>query len=294
MTNEIEEFLAYTEFPNYIPENGKDLSFLGRFTFPMLHHNYGFSRIFRILARGYLFGGDDPYENVAYARRALCAWCSVPTKEKVPENKPGLKTNFKEYHGEFPELVDEKGAGWYYRHVKNIIRTVKKYPDRISKPNISNAQKLSESFTANWKKKVRQYNIPAYSSGMQKEWMLLFDFIIAEALEEGPLRSPDITLTDDTAEYLREQTPDGVPEYVLQELAKYYLANEPKNGEWIELPQQNFSAYFGNTMFDKKWITKLPESFFVRKSLSSGACKYRIISENNLLKGQIGYDETKQ
>lgn len=153
---------------------------------------------------------------------------------------------------------------------------MKKFPDRISKPNINNALKLSESFTANWKKKVRQYNIPAYSAGMQKEWMLLFDFIIADALEAGPLRNTDITLTDEMTAYLKEQTPKDVPEYVLQELAKYYLANKPENGEWVELSKQNFSAYFGSTMFDKKWITKLPESVFIRKSLSSGACKFRM------------------
>ena len=81
MTNELEEFRAYTQFPEYRATAVKDVAFLGRFTFDMFFHHYGFDRIFTVLARHYLFeNGNDSYDNVDFARRALCAWCSIPTK----------------------------------------------------------------------------------------------------------------------------------------------------------------------------------------------------------------------
>ena len=45
MVNELEEFRAYTEFPEYKAEKKSDTAYLGRFTLPMLLELTGFQRI---------------------------------------------------------------------------------------------------------------------------------------------------------------------------------------------------------------------------------------------------------
>lgn len=138
MTNEWNEYKAYIGQPTYTVSNGKDTSFLGRFTTDMIKDFKGFARIFTILARGYLFHNadgslkdGDPRERIEYARRALCAWCSMPDKKKnaTPNAEWQFKTCFAEYHEEFPELVDEDGAGWYYRHVHALAEFIKHKKD---------------------------------------------------------------------------------------------------------------------------------------------------------------------
>ena len=59
MTNEWNEYKAYIGQPTYAVSNGKDTTFLGRFTTDMIKEYKGFARIFTILARGYLFHNAD-------------------------------------------------------------------------------------------------------------------------------------------------------------------------------------------------------------------------------------------
>lgn len=79
MLNEIEEFQAYTGKPVYKCSRKRDLSFLGRFSFEMMKDFTGLSRVLTIIARGYMFRNGAP--DVDHARRALCAWCSIPDKK---------------------------------------------------------------------------------------------------------------------------------------------------------------------------------------------------------------------
>ena len=53
MTNEWQEFKAYTGKPTYSAENKHDLSYLGRFTFRTITDYEGLGRILTIIARGY-------------------------------------------------------------------------------------------------------------------------------------------------------------------------------------------------------------------------------------------------
>lgn len=85
MLNEIEEFKAYTAKPKYSHKGKRDTSYFGRFSYDMLTEFIGLQRVLTIIARGYLFRSGDPYDNIEYARRALCAWCSLPGKN--PEGK---------------------------------------------------------------------------------------------------------------------------------------------------------------------------------------------------------------
>ena len=142
MTNEWNEFKAYIGQPVYIVSNGKDTTFLGRFTTEMIKDFKGFARIFTILARGYLFHNADgslkdgaPRERIEYARRALCAWCSMPDKKKnaTPNAEWQFKVSFPEYHDEFPEIVNEDGAGWYYRHVHALAEFIRNNSDSVNK-----------------------------------------------------------------------------------------------------------------------------------------------------------------
>ena len=132
MLNELEEVKAYTEPPIYKADSKRDTTYLERFTMDMILDFNGLARVLTVLARGYLFADAD--ENlrarINYARRALCAWCSVPDKKKAsPKEEWQFKSDFRELHGEFLELVDEDGMGWFCRHVHSIVRFMRNNPD---------------------------------------------------------------------------------------------------------------------------------------------------------------------
>lgn len=119
ITNEWAEYLAYTKEPTYAVRNKKDNGFLGRFTMDMLMENYGFARILTILARGYLFHnpdgtqkGGDPYEHTDDARRALCAWCSIPDKRMPLQKRSGSSERISgSFKVRFPSLWMRTAVG---------------------------------------------------------------------------------------------------------------------------------------------------------------------------------------
>ena len=89
MLNEWDEFRQYTGKLKYTSKGKRDNSFLGRFTFDMIMEFEGLARVLTIVARGYLFHDSDgntlPYPDdwrIAYAERALLAWCSIPDDYK--------------------------------------------------------------------------------------------------------------------------------------------------------------------------------------------------------------------
>ena len=59
MINEREEFCAYTGTVSYTASRKSDTTWLGRFTFATILEFEGMARILTILARGYLFHGED-------------------------------------------------------------------------------------------------------------------------------------------------------------------------------------------------------------------------------------------
>lgn len=276
MLNETEEFRAYTEQPIYVATGKRDTSYMGRFTFRTFTEFEGLGRILAIIARGYLFKeGSNPYERIEYARNALCAWCSIPEEiKKAPEGRPNPKVNFSNLASAFPELVDEYGNGWLYRHVQGIIQFVKENPTETSKSAADNCEILKD-FTREWKKKVRQMQVPAFALNTKGAWILRFDDILADALELGPLQNYDISLPPETLALLAEKTPKGVPEDLLPMLAKYYLAHLQKGEEWVVLPISAVDAYYGNNNFSKKWKPLLPKNIVEFKN-SYGICKYKV------------------
>ena len=162
MLNEWQEFLDYTGPVAYKADGKKDTTWLGRFTFEALREFGGLSRILTILARGFLFHGpngteldDQPRERMAYARRGLCAWCSVPERAGAkPEWQ--YRTDFGALHREFPALVDEDGRGWFCRHFHAAMAFARDNPKVVRKAYSETAGELDKKFDAEWRKKVRQ------------------------------------------------------------------------------------------------------------------------------------------
>ena len=156
MTNEWLEFKAYTDKPTYFSSGKRDFSYLGRFSLNTILSLEGLGRILTIIARGYLFHDkdgnvlkDDAYSRIEYARNALCAWCSIDTKESSD-------VNFAHLSSEFPELVSERGEGWFCSHIKGITKFAKKNPFLISASAMKTISAISKGFTKMWTKKVKQ------------------------------------------------------------------------------------------------------------------------------------------
>lgn len=282
ITNEWAEFLAYMKEPTYAVRNKKDNGFLGRFTMDMLMENYGFARILTVLARGYLFHnpdgtpkGGDPYERTDDARRALCAWCSIPDrKNATPKAEWQFKTDFRELHDAFPELVDAGGCGWYVRHLRGIADFINANRDKVGKTTHKLADNMEKIEDA-WRKKVIQFQIPIFSEGTKGDLILRFDDVIADALELGALRIESIRLTAEQEQWLAEVTPKSVPLNVTRTLLEYYIANKPADSDWCVLPVTNVESYLGSSALNRIYLKELIGTVIGRKNGRTDVCIFR-------------------
>ena len=276
MLNEKEEFLAYTAKVNYTACNKQDSSYLGRFTFEMLTDFIGLYRVFTIIARGYMFKNGEA--DIDRARKALLAWCSVPDKKRdLPKKEGQSETDFRFLHEQFPELVDSAGNGWFYTHIQNIQVFVKANPEKVSKTAIKKSDTL-KGFEKEWRKKLMQYQVPLYSANTKGSFLLLFDDVLADALELGELQNKDFELSDELKKHLIEVTPKGVPERVLPTLYKYYIANKQDNTEWVVLPVSNFDAFFGTTAFSRKYLPMLKTKGIIKTETAYGVGKFKFVN----------------
>lgn len=276
MLNEVQEFKDYTQAPNY---TGKNI--LGRFTVEAIRDFLGFERIFTILARGFLFrDGSDPYENVDCARRALCAWVSIPDDGGNLKGWEGeFTTCFPELHEEFPELVDENGCGWYIRHIRSISALAQQNPKKV-KANIREylVEKLPD-FEKKWRNKVRQFQVPIFLESTDAIWQIRFDDVIANALTMGPLREMEAAVTEQQKEKLLPFVKDKVKLEHLTTLVAYYQANKPEDSDWVVLPASNFNSFFGSTVFSKQVLKTITGTVIQRSDTSYGSARYRVLIE---------------
>ena len=277
MLNETEEFKAYTQFPKYCAQGKRDMSFLGRFTFDMLIKQIGLHRVLTTVARGYLFESEEP--DIERAKRALQAWCSLPTEKKYDWK---ANTNFSELHIEFPELADEKGRGWFYRHIHNICDFVRNHPDSVSKTTISKCETLRKGFDKAWEKKVIQLQIPIFSQTTKGSWVLRFDDILADALELGALKNEDFSLSAEVLDYIEKNVSCTSARPAAELLVKYYIANKPFNSDKVVLPVTNIDAYFGSGSFSRKWLPNELNAIIIRDPQSNGVSRYTL--HENLIK----------
>ena len=276
MLNEIDEFKSYMQFPEYSANGKRDMSFLGRFTFDMLIKQIGLHRVLTTVARGYMFESETP--DIDRAKGALRAWCSLPTEKKDDWK---ANTNFSELHKGFPDLVDEEGSGWFYRHVHNICDFVESQSDSVSKTTVSKCEILRKGFDKEWEKKVIQFQVPIFSNTTIGSWILRFDDILADALELGKLQNKDFPLSDGIIEYIKAHV--ALPAQPAAELlVKYYIANKPIDSDKVVLPVTSFDAYFGSGTFSKKWLPKEFDSIIIRDPQSNGVSRYTL--HENLIK----------
>ena len=282
MLNEWREFLDYTRPVIYKADSKKDTVWLGRFTFEALREFGGLSRILTVLARGFLFHDPDgavtddhPRERTGYARRGLCAWCSVPERASAkPEWQ--YRTDFGLLHEEFPALVDEDGRGWFCRHFHAAMAFAQNNPKVVRKAYSEAAGELDNKFDAEWRKKVRQFQMPLFSSNADAAWIIRFDDVIADGLELGPLQQGTVDLPNDLLAKVEAVRPAKLPTEVIQTLIAYYATNKPEDSDWVVLPVANFDCWFGNTNFGRKYLSQIPEEI-IQRSSSFGVSRYRVL-----------------
>lgn len=185
---------------------------------------------------------------------------------------------FSELHTEFPELVDADGVGWFLRHVLRIADFMLTHPEKVRSTSLKYAEVIQSKFSAAWRSKVMQYQIPIFASQTKGAWTLRFDDVLADALELGPLRREGPELPPELAEKVKAALPKEIPSEVACTLIRYYLANRQDDCEWVVLPVASFDAYFGDTSFSKKYLPKIPPEIMERSS-AFGISRYRITEE---------------
>ena len=272
MLNELEEFKAYTSPVEYKCGSKGDTSFLGRFTFESLLNFDGMVRILTIIARGYMHQSDTP--DIEGARKALCAWCSIPnSKNATPKEAWQSKSDFRELHEVYPELVDENGGGWFYRHVHRVAEFVLQNPDAGRKGYAEQALAIRDKFDKMWRDKVVQFQVPIFTLTTKGAWTLRFDDILADALEQGPLQNYEIALPEEVEQRVLALVDKKTAPYVF-DLIRYYLAHKQEDTDWVILPETNFDMYYGNSYFSKRVLSTVPETILIRQNYGS-VCRYR-------------------
>lgn len=273
MLNELEEFRAYTMPVRYIAKTKSDTTFLGRFTYDTILKFEGITRILTILARGYLF--QTPAPDIVMARQALCAWCSIPeTKKATPRKEWQYGVDFRELHEKFPELVDEQGVGWFYRHAHNVAQFILKNPEAVRKGSEKQAVEIQEKFDKRWRDKVMQFQVPIFSSTTKGAWTIRFDDILADALELGPLQNRECTIPDSVREIIQLNVSSKAAPY-LSDLVAYYHVHRPEDTDWVVLPTASFDAYYGSTYFSKRILPGIPENILIKEE-HYGISRYQL------------------
>ena len=276
MLNEQKEFEAYTGKINYTATNKHDTTYLGRFTFDGIIHHEGLVRVFTILARGFLWSSNCDTE---YARCALCAWCSIPDKKNTkPKEDWQYKSDFRELHDEFPSLVDKQGGGWFYRHAHTVADFIINNLDKVYHGADKQADIINSSWDDNWRKKVVKFQIPLFSQNTEGGFHLLFDDVIADALEQGPLRDTEITLPKSIVGKIAEEAQTIKTDWI-STLICYYIQNKQPDSDWVILPASNFDAYFGTTTFSRKILNTIPKTILFRDRQVCGLTRYKVMPE---------------
>ena len=274
MLNELEEFKAYTPPVKHEVSRKGDTAFLGRFTFESLLNFEGLVGILTILARGYL-------PDINRARNALCAWCSIPnSKNATPKEEWQNRTDFRRLHAEFPELVDENGTGWFYRHVHGVAKFVLVHPDAVRKGCTEYAEAIQIKFDKMWRDKVLQFQTPIFSLTTKGAWTLRFDDILADALEQGSLKNHEVTIPEELRQRVEKLSSKKAAPYIC-DLIAYYHAHKEEDSEWVVLLVTSFDMYYGGSYFSKRILSAIPDAILERQN-HVGTCRYRIMEDFRL------------
>lgn len=273
MLNEIQEFLDYTAPVTYSANAKADTAYLRHFTLDFFTSFDGLSRVLIIIARGYLF--RDGETDVDRAKRALLAWSSIPeSKKATPKKEWQYRTDFREQHGEFPELVDKNGKGWFYRHAHGVEKFILKNKEQIDSRKVPQAEKIRKNFDSQWRTKVEQLQNSVFNSNTKGGWVFRFDDAIADALELGPLQNYEIRLPEELKQRIVQATSAKAAPYVC-DLICYYLVHRREDTDWVVLPVSRFDNYYCSSYFSKKVLGRIPETILVKQE-RSGISRYYI------------------
>ena len=232
---------------------------------------------------------DDLYDAIIYldfagifdrridkAREFLCAWCSLPY-EIVSNKALAFHTSFPELHSEFPDIVDENGAGWYYRYLHSLSYYIKKNKEDVTKKLHCFAEKKTlKAIESTWANKLIQYQYSIYNDRSSADFPLLFDTAIADALVLGPLRTEAVVLPDETLNKIKAYGVNAKTERLMITLAEYYIANKEPDSEWVIIPRTNISAYLGSATYMESYENKIPDEFMEKKPEMGGVSAVRI------------------
>jgi len=276
MLNELQEFFDYTTPVAYTAKAKADATYLRHFTLDFFSSFDGLNRVLTMIARGYLFQNSAP--DINRAKRALLAWSSIPeSKKATPKEEWQYKTDFRELHEEFPELVDKNGKGWLHRRAHGVEKFILKNAEQIDSRKVPQAEKIRKTFDAQWRTKVEQLQNSIFNSNTKGGWVFRFDDAIAEALEQGPLRNYEITLPEELKQRIVQATSTKAAPYIC-DLIPYYLAHRREDTDWVVLPATSFDNYYCSSYFSKKVLGKIPETILVRQE-RSGISRYYITEE---------------
>ena len=288
MVNEWKEYLDYTGTVSYTSTGKPDSTWRGRFSFEAFEDLHGFNRILAIIARRYLFHNadgsllaGDPRSRLEQAHRAMCAWCSIPDDEEMDRQSWSHRTDFRELHKEFPDLVDAEGRGWFYQHYCAVMDFAANNEKLVRKTYAQKAPALMTEFPDRWRNKIVAAQYQTLSKNTDASWPLRFEDTLARALELGPLRNTDIELPLALKEKIRNALPASIPAdnaCMVYELIAYYVANKPEDSDWVVLPVTNFDYCFGDSNFSHTYLSRIPEEILVR-SHKYDISRYRVMPE---------------
>ncbi len=155
------------------------------------------------------------------------------------------------------------------------MKFVKKNPDVVSEKAKTSVALIAKGFKTEWKKKVRQLQVPIFALNTKAAWALRFDDILADALELGTLRTQEYILPPEKENCIAAFDLNSVPFEVICDVIAYCKANKPADTDWVILPIANFDCYYGNTNFSKKWLSKIPETILTRE-VSNGVSRVKV------------------
>ena len=161
-----------------------------------------------------------------------------------------------------------------------MAKFVLDHPDAVRKGYTEYAEAIRSKFDKMWRDKVVQFQVPIFSLTTKGAWTLRFDDILADALEQGPLRSYEVAVPDDLRQRVEILTGKKAAPYVC-DLIAYYHAHKEDDSDWVILPVTSFDMYYGGSYFSKRILSTIPETILERQN-HVGTCRYRIAEDFRL------------
>lgn len=93
----------------------------------------------------------------------MCAWCSIPDDKDTERQSWGHRTDFRELHEAFPDLVDAEGRGWFYRHYCAVMDFAANNAKLVRKTYAKKAPALMAEFSDRWRNKIVATQYPILS-----------------------------------------------------------------------------------------------------------------------------------